>query len=205
VIIDDGGLVDSSGGYSNDALAVIEALQSYPECVVGIVHTKRPAIDQSRLASLGALFMMVPPLDLSSTRLLLNQTARRYAVEASSEQISELAPHLDGYPPAVNLAISLAREYGMSTVLADRSGLVDFKIRTFASAVEQLVTKPRQWLILRVLAAEFALTLPSIVAMAGGEDVAVAKDLHELIDWNLVLVSGNNFAIAAPVRRLSNH
>ena len=200
VIVNDGALTDSGGHYTNEAFAVFEGLRAFPECVVGIVHTRRPVIDESALAGLKAVFFRIPPLDLSSTKLLLTQMLRRSKVEATSDQISELAPYLDGYPPAVNLSVSIASEYGMSVLIADKSGLVDFKIRTFANVLEKLTVSDRQWIILRVLAAEMALSLPGIVATAGGDEASVANDLRRLIDMNLILTFGNVFTIAAPVR-----
>ena len=200
VILDDGGMMDSSGGYTAETLAILEALKTYPSCVIGIVHTKRPAIQPDRLERLDAIFTRVPPLDTGSIRLLVTQMCRRHGVEVTNDQIAEIAPYIDGYPPAANLVVSLARQYGMSVLIADKSGLVDFKIRTFADALEQLRLGARQWQILRILAAEFALTLPGIVAMSGEADDAIASDLRSLIDLNLVLVSGNLFTIASPVR-----
>jgi tetratricopeptide (TPR) repeat protein len=200
LIVDDGALIDSGGQYTDDAIAIFRALRDYPESVVGLVHTKRPVMSDTLLASIGAVFQRVPPLDLASTKLLLTQLLRRSGVVATSDQISEMAPYLDGYPPAVSLAASQARDYGMAVAVGDKSGLVDFQIRTFAGTLERLSLTNQQWSILKILASETALTLPGLVAVSGGIDEIVAQDLRRLLDLNLVLVSGTVFVIAAPIR-----
>lgn len=200
VIVDEGALMDSGGQYTDDAIAMLQALRNYPECIVGLVHTKRPVMSDQLLAAIGAVFQRVPPLDLTSTKLLLTQLIRRSRVDATSDQISELAPYLDGYPPAVSLAASTACEYGMSVVIGDKSGLIDFQIRTFAGTLEKLSLSNQQWTILKILASETALTLQGLAAVSGATDESVAKDLHRLLDLNLVLVSGIVFVIAAPIR-----
>jgi hypothetical protein len=63
LIIDDGGLMDSSGGYTEETFAILEALRAYPSCVIGIVHTKRPVVQENQLTALDAVFVRVPPLD----------------------------------------------------------------------------------------------------------------------------------------------
>src|SRR5207302_2052788 len=102
IIVDEGMLVDASTQYTTEAMAIFEALKAFPAATVGLLHTRRPRINDTQLRSIPAVYLRVPPLDLDSTKLLLTQALRRIGVQSTSEQISELAPYLDGYPPAVN-------------------------------------------------------------------------------------------------------
>lgn len=199
IIVDDGALIDSSGHYTQEAAAVLQEVRAFPECFLAIIHTKRPE-DDARLKSLNGVFARVPPLDLSATRLLLTQLLRRHGVTATTNQIAELAPYLDGYPPAINLAASLAKQYGLSVILADKSGLVNFKIRTFAGVLEGLGLSSRQWAILRVLAAGVALSMSTLTSITSCSEEELAKELRDLIDLNLVLVWDDFYTIASPVR-----
>jgi tetratricopeptide (TPR) repeat protein len=200
LIVDDGMLLDPQAKYTVEALELFEAFHAYPESMLAIAHTRRPNVDDDQLKTLRAIYTRIPPLDLNSTKLLLIQNLRRYGVTADSNQISELAPYLDGYPPAINLAVGVARRYGMPLLLADKSGLVDFQIRTFASVLEKLELTELEWAILRVLATEAVLPLEGIAAVAEKPDAELTVALRRLIDLNLVLPAGTNFGISLPIK-----
>lgn len=200
IIVDDGALLDSSGRYTSDALSVFHALQAFPEATVAVLHTRRPTIADPELRAIQAVYTRVPPLTLSSTKLLLTQSLRKAEMIAASDQVSEIAHYLEGYPPAVSIAVSLAKEYGIANVVADKSGLVDFQIRTFAGVMEKLRLDEREWAILRILAAETVMPLEGLAGALEATPNELAKSLRRLTDLNLVLPSGVNFAIAFPVR-----
>lgn len=200
VIVDEGSLLESGGAYTEEALSLLKALHKYTDRTFSIVHTKRPTISPAELEEFGAIYNRVPPLALGAVSLLLTQSFRRTGIEATSAQIAELAPYLDGYPPAVNLSVAVAKQYGLPNLLADKSGLVDYKIQTFASILEKLSIDKNQWTILRVLGVESSLPLDAIAVMAGTAEDRCAQSLRRLIDLNLVLPDDNNFTIAPPIK-----
>ena len=200
VIVDEGALLDVNGTYTPEARALVQAIHKYPTLFVAIIHSRRPAHSDMELMSFGALYMRVPPLDLASTKRLLIQSARTASVVLESAQVDDLSAYLDGYPPAVHLAVSMAKDYGVAVLLADKSSLVDFKIHTFGKVLEKLNLKDAEWAILRLLAANAVLPLEAIAVMANLSPEIVAQTLHALIDRNLVLPVGNDFQLAAPIR-----
>ena len=111
-----------------------------------------------------------------------------------------LKPYLDGYAPAVNLAVAVAKQYGLPSLLADKSGLLDYKIQTFAAVLDKLSIDRDQWTILRMLGVESSLPLDAVAVMAGVTREQCVGFLRQLIDLNLVLPDGNNFTIAAPIK-----
>ncbi len=199
-VVDEGALLDANARYTAEAIGIMDALKNYPGTTVGLIAGRRPDIDEGQLRSLEAIFIRVPPLDISAMKLLLTQSLRRVGIEATSEQITELTQYLDGYPPAATLAISAAREYGLDTLVADKSGLVDFKIRTFAGVLNKLGLDEQDWGILRILSSEPSLPLSALAAASGMGEEAAANHLRKLIDLNVVLVSGSNFEIASPIK-----
>jgi tetratricopeptide (TPR) repeat protein len=200
IIVDEGALLDSSGRYTVEAAGVFEALKQYPETIVGVIHTRRPTADDAELRQMRAVYTRVPPLDVGATKLFLNQSFRSTGIQATSDQINELAPYLEGYPPAVRLAVAIAKEYGMANVLADKSGLVDFQIRTFAGVLEKLHLTDEGWGVLRILAAETSLPLQALAAVFGRPDDEMADLIRGLVDCNLVVPSGLTYQIAFPVK-----
>lgn len=200
MIADEGALLDSSGKYTRDAVAVFESLTKYPESIIGITHTRRPVIEDRELRNLQAVYTRVPPLELTPTKLLLNQSLRNSGIQADTDQINELAPYLEGYPPAINLAVSVAKEYGLAALLADKSGLVDFQIRTFAGVLDKLGLSGDEWELLRILTSEAVLPLFALATVLGKNENETASLLRRLIDLNLVVPSGDNYQIAFPVK-----
>lgn len=200
IIIDQGSLIDSSGKYSDEAISLFEGLKKFPDVIVGVIHTRRPNVGDGILAGLHGVYTRVPPLDRDATMLLINQTLRRAGIRAESGQVAELASYIEGYPPAVNLAVALAQQYGLPTVMADKSGLVDFQFRTFAGIIEKLKLRGSEWEILRILATEAVLPFETLVAVLRRSDSETATALRRLIDLNLVLNSGTAFQIAFPVK-----
>jgi hypothetical protein len=84
LIVDEGMLHDPQAKYTVEALEIFRAYQAYPEAMLAIVHTRKPNVDDEQLKELRAIYTRIPPLDLSSTKLLLVQNLRRYGVEADS-------------------------------------------------------------------------------------------------------------------------
>jgi tetratricopeptide (TPR) repeat protein len=200
-ILDEGALLDADTTYIPEALAIFRALEEdYPDVVVAVCQTRRPNVEDIDLKSINAIYQRVPPLDLPSTTLLLTQSLRRAEQTATAEQVSELSPYLDGYPPAVNVAVSLSREYGLGNVIADKSSLVNFKMRTFTQILARLPLDEEDWEILRVLGGQPLLPLEALAAVRKLEEEEIAPRLRRLIDLNLVLPLGAGFQISAPIR-----
>lgn len=200
VVLDDGALLDADTKFTPEAHAIFEGLKSYRDTVVAFVHTRRPNLRDEEWKLINAAYIRVPPLDLPSTTLLLNQSLRRASIAATSEQIDELALYMDGYPPAVALAVSLAKEYGLATVLADKSMLGDFKIRTFVRILQKLPLEEEDWEILRILASEPVLPLGALSSVRGLSQEDIAGRLRRLIDFNLLLPVADVFQISPPIR-----
>ena len=203
-IVDEGALLDADGSYTPEGRMLLESVHRYPNLFVAIVHGRRPAQSDAELQHWGATYIRIPPLDLGSTKRLFTQAARRANVPAEPAQIAELSTYADGYPPAVHLAVSLAKDYGLDVLLADKSTLVNFKIHTFANVLEKLGLEELKWSILRILAGGVVLPLEAISVVTGKPPEVIATKLRGLIDYNLVLPVGNEFQLAAPIRSAVN-
>ncbi len=199
-VVDEGALLDADGTYTAETRLLLAAIHRYPNLFVAVIHGRRPAHSDAELLSFGSIYIRVPPLTLASTKRLLTQSSRAAGVAIEPAQIDELSTYLDGYPPAVHLAVSVAKEYGVSVLLADKSTLVDFKIHTFAKILEKLNLDDVEWGMLRVLAVNSVLSLEAISTVIQTPPEVIAQRLRDLTDYNLVLPVENDFQLAAPVR-----
>lgn len=199
MIVDNGAFLDPDTRYTDEAYAIFQGLKNHKDTVVALVHLRRPNLEEMEWKSINAIYVRVPPLDLQSTALLLNQSFRRAGIATNTEQMEELCRYMDGYPPAIGLVVSLAKEYGLPIVIADKSMLIDFKIRTFAQVLQKLPLESEDWEILRVLASEPVLPLEGLSIVSGVVDESLVKRLRRLIDFNLVLPIGEHFGISPPI------
>src|SRR5207249_229667 len=161
-------------------------LLAYRDVHVALIHARKPLVDRERLLALQGLQFRVPPIELQATSLLVGQSLRRSGITASFENIGELAQYMDGYPPAIYLATSLIKEYGLPAILADKSMLVDFKVRTFSQILLRLNLTESDWACLRVLASEPILPFEALATVLGLTSTEMAGQLRRLIDLSLV-------------------
>lgn len=200
VIVDNGGLLQADGQYVAGVVDMLRELAAYKDAHLALVHARKPLVDRELLRTLQGVQFRVQPIELQATALLVGQALRRAGISANLAEINELAEYMDGYPPAVYLAVSLIKEYGLSTIIADKSMLVDFRVRTFAQLLPRLNLTDGDWSCLRVLASEPILPFEALATVLGLSATDMAAQLRRLIDFSLVTPLPNAFQIAPPIR-----
>jgi tetratricopeptide (TPR) repeat protein len=203
VLVDEGAaLIDVDGSFRPEVAAVFEHLGSNKrEPYLVLVQRRRPHLPTASFGLCRAAAFQVPPLSPDSTRRLLSQSLRAAGLpEPSANEIEELAPYLGGYPPAISLAVGFAKTYGFAALLADKSVLVDFKVRTFSRVVQRLGLGGNEQTIAKVLGIEPSLSVDVIATMTSINQDEVARMLRGLIDQSLVVHSGGKYSLASPIR-----
>lgn len=201
VVVDEGALIDEEGGFAPELAGVLEWLGEDPrEPYVVLVRRRRPAqgagnYGQARYTTFG-----IPPLDMDATKRLLAQSLKSTGIASNADQIDELAPYLDGYPPAVQLAVDFARVYGLDALLADKSILVDFKVRTFARILERLNLSREEQIIVRALGLEPAISLDVLSTMTDMPLDLLVPAVRRFIDRSIVVQDSGRLSLAAPLR-----
>jgi tetratricopeptide (TPR) repeat protein len=202
VVIDDGCLLDQDGKYTPEIAAVFERLGTHTaEPYLVLIHRRKPRIDLTSFGETRIASFAVPPLAPDPMKRLLVQSFKINGLPAPrEEQVDELLPYLAGYPPSVNLTIGFAKTYGLDNLLADKSILVDFKVRTFYRIVERLNLTSDERMIARVLGIEPSLSLDVISTMTGMTTEQIAAPVRKLIDYSLVVQDAGRYSLAAPIR-----
>lgn len=199
-ILDEGALLESNSSYKSEARSLFEKLKAYPETIVAIIHTGAPAVTPNDLANFEACYQKVRPLDKTASEKLLSQRLTKAKIEFSSAEVSELTEYLEGYPPAINLAVQLTADYGIKAIIADKRVLVSFQSQTFVDVLAKLSLEDADWDILKIFASGLELPLEGLAAGVEVDPSDFLSSLRKLIDLNLVLVSGDVYSIAYPVR-----
>ncbi len=202
VVVDDGCLLDHDGRYVPEIAAVFERLGTHTsEPYLVLIQRRKPRTDSTTFGEARMASFVVPPIAPEPMKRLLVQSFKISGLPLPrDEQVTELVPYLSGYPPSVNLAVGFAKSYGFENLLADKSTLVDFKVRTFSRIVERLNLVPEERLIARVLGIEPSLSLDIISTLTGMSTDRIAPLLRKLIDHSLVVQEVGRYSLAAPIR-----
>jgi len=201
VIVDQGALIEESGMFTEKVSMMFKEVVGSPsEPYLIVIQRRRPPMAQTTSSSRIVSFA-VPPLSLDATRRLLTQTLKTSLGKAPAEDTAEeLTHYLDGYPPAVQLAAAYAKRYGLDALMADKSSLVDLKVRTFDRVLTKLQLDPTDQLILRVLGMGPGLSLDVLATIVEAPASDLAPRVTRLIDHSVIVRYAEALSLAAPMR-----
>ena len=199
VILDDGALIESNGVYTDEATALIRQLRKSPQLIVVLIQTRLPNMTGPNIVVLGIAGTKVPPLDSEASRQFLNRRFIDNKVAASTEQVASLIPVLNGYPPAFNMATSYSKEYGLPTLLNNKTVLTSFQQQEFADLLTDLNLSNHEWGILRLLAAGMEFPVEGLMAATGQPSRVIVPSVQHLVDLSLILNNSGTLAVAGPV------
>jgi len=134
-------------------------VRKVPDLVVILVQARLSNSSWVNTGSVGICGVRVPPLDEDATRQFLQRRLADNKITATAEQIRVLVERLNGYPPAVNMATTYAKEYGIELLVKNEKILTNFQQQEFADLLDQLHLSNIEWGILRILASGMELPL----------------------------------------------
>ncbi len=192
VLIDEGGVYDSDGYFTEPIKLLINAIKGASGLYVFLASTRKP---NEEIAS-----MRLGPLATDAVKRLIAQIASSVNLKPTSSDISEIAEYVNGYPPSAYFAIDQAKEYGIASVLADKHRLVQFRTVPFIKFLKSQVLSERQKSVLFTLARYSPLPLQIIADVHSFSTEELAKEIIALIDRSLILPDERGlYSIAAPV------
>lgn len=199
-IVDNGAMLDAAGRYVPWAQSLLEACNLRADLTLVLIHGRRPQyVPDDKLAQ-KVLITSVPALSEQATRRLLRTLLLNAKTPSEPEERNELSPYLDGYPPATIWATELAQRYGIKGLLADKSVLIDIKIRTLSRLLERLQLTTEDWKILRILAGQPLLPIDAISVAASIDPSICITSIRKLVDCHLVEPVSQGLTIARPIR-----
>ena len=143
----------------------------------------------------------VPELPNTATKNLLRLIARDYGLSVAVDQIDSLATYSRGYPPAIGFAISEARIYGISHVVANQHALVNFSAEIFlAQITDDRMISASMCEILRLLSSYSPLPLAVIQDYCNLAKDDLVTNMEGLLDFVFVLPEETNYRISEPIR-----
>jgi tetratricopeptide (TPR) repeat protein len=193
-LYDEGGLLTADGLCTTQVQSIISAVRKDPLLYLCLIAARKPAPDIPT--------QRLDPLSNDDIRRLLARIGvnRSPPMMLEAHEIAELADYINGYPPSAHYAVSLASDYGIRAVLADKNRLVDFRTGAFIRFLRQRKLTDADRLVLSVLARYSPMPLEALHPVVKLDERVVAQRLMTLIDHSLVVVGQNGlYSIADPI------
>lgn len=195
-------LDDNTNWYNYEWQTVLEGLRKYEDSYVLFIQPRL-----SYLSNIPAGIQIPPiaqyrlgPLEIGAIELLLRENIRREELIATTDQIKEIAPYINGYPPAAQLVLGYIKNYGFDLLLADKGMLTNFLTRRFETFIDSLKLNQKENELLKILVADLPLPFEAIQAIIDCPDAEAAQIVRHLIDFNLVVTMDSDYAISPPVQ-----
>lgn len=193
--VDQGGMLKDFGTYNDHYSELFKKFCSkHEDHYLACVHRRSPAGDDL------FLHQRIGPLERHESRVLLQRLFRGTNNSFQGEKLNEISEFLDGYPPAAYFAATFAKTYGVESLLADKSMLVDFKARRFSRYINDLKLSDVECIVLKYLASEKPMPLAALAAAIGWTIEQTVPILRALIDNSLIVLIGENYGVSLPIR-----
>jgi hypothetical protein len=123
-VMDDGGVYDESGDYQPFLRDLLNSLTGFGHPVLAFVQTRMMPL--VRRQSYGRSYhTYLRPLNDESVKQILSFSLNDLKIDFTSEKLSSVAQHLDGHPFNIRFAIRFIVEYGIDSLIADPSDLIE--------------------------------------------------------------------------------
>ena len=198
-VIDDGGVYDENGDYQSFLSDILKSLTRFAHPVLGFVQTRmmplmrRPKYPRS-------YHTYLRPLNDQTVEELLSFSLKEIRVNFTAEQLRAVAEHLDGHPFNVKFAVRFIAEYGIDSLLADPSELVEWKRRRAEDFLSRLAFNDLQMEIMAILAEYRYVAADMLLALVIDNPPDVAKELRSLEEFCCIERREEYFYISAPIR-----
>ncbi|MCE0981987.1 TIR domain-containing protein [Pseudomonas monteilii] len=192
VLLDEGGLLTPDGSLADPIQKIVSRLEVEEDIYLFFVSNRKPP---SEIAS-----MNLRPLADDDTQRLIAKVADTEKVAMTASQIKEIAEYVHGYPPCAYYAVNQAKEYGVQSVVMDKSRLVQFRTSAFVKFLKEKQLGENQKAILMLLARYSPAPAQVMLKSLQVDEITLFKDLMALIDHSLVVPDQNGlYEIAGPV------
>lgn len=199
IFVDAGGIIDEyTGHFTTPINSLLRGIAPNDEAYLAIVTTRK--VDEDIIP-----WLRVDPLPQSEIKRLLSVVAHSMDLNLSTSQLCELSDYVRGYPPSVNYAVRMAKEYGIDLVISDKSRLVSFRTSVFVEHIQKIGLSLPQQNILKLLTTYSPLPLRVI----GDALKTTAEELSDALLWlmdrALITINEDNYyLISDPVSEAIN-
>ena len=198
----------SFGLYKEEWLNVLRGMKKYEDSYLLLIQPRLPyfpGMNQYKSEIPKLIAYRLGPLLNEAIEFILREGARRLNIEISTEQIKEITPYINGYPPAAKFSLAFIERYGADVLIAQKATLNSFLARQFESLLIKLELKKEEKNTLRILESVSSLPLDAISVLTNSSPTETAQQIAHLIDLSMVILVDSEYMISSPIRFAVNH
>lgn len=198
----------SIGLYKEEWLNILKGMKKYEDSYLLLIQPRLPylsGMDQYKSEISKLAVYRLGPLSNDAIEFILREGARRLNITVSSEQIKEIVPYINGYPPAAKFALVFIQRYGADVLIAKKATLNSFLARQFESLLIKLELSKKEKSILKILESVSTLPLDAIDVLINSSPNETSQLITHLIDLSLVIPVDNEYMISSPISFAVSH
>ena len=198
----------SIGLYKEEWLNILRGMKNYEDSYLVLIQPRLPYLPGMDQYSSGIPKLAVyrlGPLSNDAIEFIIREGARRSNIIVSSAQIREIAPYINGYPPAAKFTLAFIQRYGADALIANKAALNSFLARQFESLLISLELSKKEKSILRILESVSTLPLDTIGILINSSPNETSQIITRLIDLSLVILIDNEYMISSPISFAVSH
>lgn len=201
VFVDQGGLTDRQGAYSEPFRSLIERYISTGQTTryLTLIHRGKPYFPSLAISN-SCLHQAVPALLKAESVGLLRRLLSASELVIDETELQQCAELSEGYPPAIAFVAGFIQKYGPKTLLHSPESVTALKRRVFVKFLKELELDVDGATVLRYLAREGPLQFGIIAAALEMSEHALASQLLALVDLSLITYETPHYAISWPIR-----
>lgn len=199
LVIDEGGVYDELGDYQDYWTNVIHKLSFLPQPALGFIQTRMMSLAK-RTQFPSAFYQSIKPLSDENIGQLLSFSFKQRQVDFTEDDIEQITQLLDGHPFNVKFVTQFAADYGVESLLADPSELIEWKRRRAEDFLRKIQFTETEIDIIATLLEYRNLASEMMVAVSSKDTVEIVRALRRLEELCCVERREGYFHIAAPLR-----
>lgn len=199
MIIDDGGVYDEEGNYQPIFASVLDILSDRRRPMMAFVQTRMmPAGKRAKYRI--SIHHYLKPLDDESVKEILSFLFQELEIDYSTSDLLSVVDLLDGHPYNIRFAAEFVASYGLASLIADPSHLVEWKRRRAGDYLEQIGFSAMEGDVLALLTEYRHVADDMVPELVGGDPVESVEALRRLQDFCCVELREGYFYVSPPVR-----
>jgi tetratricopeptide (TPR) repeat protein len=199
VVDEGGGVYDEVGDYHEHLKLLLAALSTHKSPMICYIQNRMMPFSL-RQTYKKAFHIGLRQLSDEQTKELLGFSLKQSGVDFTAQHLEDICEHLDGHPFNVRFARQFIETYGIDSIVADPTELIDWKRRRADDFLKRVEFGELETDIIAVLSDYRHVATDMLVGVIGSDPAAVARALRRLEEFCCVERREAYFHIAGPIR-----
>lgn len=199
LIVDGGGVFSDDGRLQTFFAELLNALDNQGRPCLGLIQTRMmPFVVRQEYPR--NFHQYLKPLTDSVMCDLISLSLKELQIPFNESQVKQISGYLDGHPYNVRFAVQYILNFGIDSLLADPSDLLEWKNRRAVDFLRKIDFTPLEADLIALLSEYQNLGAASLVEALNADVVEVTRAVRRMQEFCCVELREGYFHVAAPLR-----